>query len=202
MKQIVLLAAAAVLLASCNQNGGDAAMYKKQVDSLTQELAARPAKPTMNNAVAPPPSAGAGNIPNVIDTNGTNGLISNAMMDTATANRILQRWHKYVRTSLKDDTDRLAFMIDANILRNYILNNAAVTYLIINVAESDLQDVHKMTLTYVGAQPDPTNGNKLTELPFTIQGDPTNTQYIFEHVSPCPTCVTIGIHPGKPNKTQ
>src|SRR5579871_4140305 len=120
MKQIILVTAAAVMVASCNQGSGDAAMYKKQVDSLTKELAARPAKPTMTT-ITPPPSAGAGNIPNPIDTNGTNGLISNAMMDTATANGIIQNWHKYVRTSLKDDTDRLAFMIDANILRNYIL---------------------------------------------------------------------------------
>lgn len=207
MTKTILFIAAAAIFASCNQGSGDADMYKKQVDSLTKELAARPPKaetsmPATTNAMETP-QGGAGGLLNPIDTNGTLGLISRAMMDTATANRIIQNWHKYVRTSLKADTNCMAFMVDARLLRTYVVADPTVTYVIFNIAStSNTGNGAGMTITYVGAKPDPTNGNKLTELPFTIQGDPSSKQYIFEHAFPCPTCGTVGVHPGKPHGVQ
>ncbi len=182
MKKISMVLLLAVIITSCGQGSNDeAAQYKKQVDSLTAIVAGMPAGTNeafaVNNDVA--------------TTSIQSGAAINAVkIDTATANDYIQRWHKYVKDNIPHNMDRLSFIIDASVLRNFILNDNNIKNVVVYVG---MKDDQKLTLIYVGAKNDANDAGKIIEVPFTITGD-TTTAYAFDNVLPCPTCGKDGIH--------
>lgn len=193
MKQTLLLVAAVLLLASCNNSGGDAEMHKKRADSLEAVVATLTKGGTTQAAFtgANPASDGGGSGSSLqqFDTNTLGGIPYSHKVDTATANEWIQAFHKTVKEHMPACMSSVSSMIDVREL-NFLTAQTGATQVVCYIAKQ----VDTLRLIFVAAVPDGTG--KVVEMPVKFTG--TTGVYVMDQVSPCPTCAKVGIHGGKP----
>lgn len=194
MKNALLLIAGATLLASCNQPVEDITVYKKQIDSLQNVIAAFQSGTsdggikTQMRAAIPQGAASANPWVQSLDE---------VLMRKGDADGLISAWHDYVATlpePMKTNFKKSqSFVMDANIIKNHVLSDSNHTPTNM-VAYLGMKSDGTLTLIYDGAylkKGATADKDSLVELLYT-KGDVND--YVFEYVLPCPTCNKVGLH--------
>jgi hypothetical protein len=114
------------------------------------------------------------------------GVPDSILMPITEANNQIQRYHESVNLGNGDTTTKTAFMLDANVLRNYLNNDTSIAKLSVYLAEKITSDGSKeMNLIYIGAID--SSGIYVEKAYTKTPGD--RQQYLLNHVMPCPECV-------------
>jgi hypothetical protein len=195
MKRAFLLFTGTVLLASCSQPAEDVTVYKKQIDSLQTVIANSQVAPAeggiktqMMNAV--PQGAAA-------SSNPWAQTLDEVLMKKSDADALITAWHTYVGTLPEPTKSKFkksfSFVMDANILKNHVLTDAAnaPTNMVVYIG---MKSDGTLTLVYDGAylkRGATVDKDSLVELLYDKGND---KNYVFEYVLPCPTCNKVGIH--------
>jgi hypothetical protein len=116
-------------------------------------------------------------------TSNVDQLDSNDVVPLDTADAWIQNYHKALRANGQPEIG-LSFMLDANVLRQYLTDNPDVAKLDVYLAKPN--DT-AMTVVYIPAV-QVVQGDSVVyeEHPVTLPG--LSGQYALDHVMPCPIC--------------
>jgi hypothetical protein len=113
------------------------------------------------------------------------------LIPLTTAQNEITRFHKLWLKDLKHniDSSNLSFMVDADMLRNYLTANPDIKKLDFYLAQKSDK---RLNLVFTGAALVPGSETTYREVVYTKAGD-SSTHYVMDRVLPCPTCDRDGI---------
>lgn len=124
-----------------------------------------------------------------VDYNGT-------LISLTEANNLIDNYHHYV-DARHDSTQALSFMLDANMLREYLNSDSSLEKLDIYLARTNRDADGQMRLVYIGARNISTTDTPMyKEIPIVIDG----AENMLDHALPCPKCDRDRLH--YPNTNQ
>jgi hypothetical protein len=194
MKKILAVAAIAfsLLSTSCNNN------VKGNPDVLCS-VACQKIIDSLQGVIA---RAGISTLPQKPDTLGMVGSLDSVILVKDTAGKLVRCWKNYVTGLGAQKFDTIySYMLNANVLRNYVLNDTSIKYLDVYIGLDSAVTPAAITLVYVGAKQIPSNipgVDSFKEVPFTFKNvklgaGPAPLPYVFDRCIPCPTCNNVGL---------
>lgn len=167
MKQTLIALIGLFMLASCEQKNDGAVTNNNAVT-------------TMNDKAGEPSYYGFTESRNWADT------LIQRYHDTLVARANACKDPKAPKITFDDLAPKTSFMIDANMLRDYLNDSAHITKLDVYIAQHSTTD--ELRIVLVGAV-DSIGNDGFTynvEKPIHKEGD--NHNYVLDHTVPCPTC--------------
>lgn len=114
----------------------------------------------------------------------------NTLISLTDANNLIDNYHNYV-DARHDSTQALSFMLDANMLREYLNSDSSLEKLDIYLARTNREPDGQMRLVYIGARNVSTTDSPMyEEIPIVIDG----AENMLDHALPCPKCDRERLH--------
>jgi hypothetical protein len=133
--------------------------------------------------------AGFTSLPQNPDSIGVVPELDTVLITTDSGTVLATNWQNLTKLKIFDTI--FSFMLDANILRNYVISDTTIKYLDVYMGLNNSGFPPKIAILYVPAQQPVPGIDSFVERPFTYRSKP-NQQYIFDRCIPCPTCKTAG----------